>query len=57
MIDQKEDSTVILSQAWEASFSRFINALPSSEDDILLLRKVIKLLALLVPFYITAGKV
>ncbi|XP_030750028.1 rotatin [Sitophilus oryzae] len=41
----------ILSHPWEKTFIRFLEVLPSSDEDIELLKSVIKFLALLLPFY------
>ncbi|XP_018573187.1 rotatin [Anoplophora glabripennis] len=45
------DDEYFLSHSWEQTFSKFLKSLPSCNDDMLLLRNVIQLLAILVPFY------
>ncbi|XP_066247682.1 rotatin [Euwallacea similis] len=41
----------LLSHPWEESFTRYLEVLPSSDEDIVLLIAVIKLLIVLVPMY------
>ncbi|KAJ8948142.1 hypothetical protein NQ318_009229 [Aromia moschata] len=52
----KNDDESLLSLPWQPSFSRFIRSLPSCEDDVLLLKNVIKFFTILVPFYKSSGK-
>ncbi|XP_060527472.1 rotatin [Cylas formicarius] len=45
----------ILHHRWESSFRRFLQTLPSSKEDVYLLKTVIRLLLVLIPFYKQTG--
>ncbi|KAF2899192.1 hypothetical protein ILUMI_06979 [Ignelater luminosus] len=49
--DTETGKKEILAFPWEYSFSRFLNAPPANEEDMLLLIAVIKFLTILVPLY------
>lgn len=49
------NSDDVLSHSWEKTFKKFLKVLPSSQEDVYLLKVVIKFLQILVPCYKNSG--